>query len=48
MEQEEEEKFDFDSNILNTSDGAMVFIPDAKRDLWVILLKIPCLRKLSL
>ena len=35
MEQEEEEKFDFDSNILETSDGAMVFIPDAKRDLWV-------------
>ena len=47
-EQEEEEKFDFDSHILDTSGGAMVFIPDAKRYLWVILLEIPCLWKLSL
>ena len=46
-EQEEEEKFDFDSNILDISDGAIMFLPDAKRDHWVILLKITCLWKLS-
>ena len=31
VEQEEEEKFDFDSNILDTSDGAMVFFSWCKK-----------------
>ena len=47
-EEEEENEFNFDSNVPDTSHGAEEFIPDVCVDLQVKLLKIPCSWKLLL